>query len=56
LDVGAVASRNFLRDDPVLRQDADRRGALYLIKPVMSSQLLALIRGGAVTDETSASG
>ena len=40
-------------DDPVLRQDAERLGALYLIKPVMSSHLLELIRGGAMTDESS---
>jgi two-component system response regulator YesN len=31
-------------DDPVLRQDAERLDAAYLIKPVMSSQLLQLIR------------
>ena len=33
-------------DDPVLRQDAERLGATYLMKPVMSSHLLQLIRGG----------
>jgi DNA-binding NtrC family response regulator len=32
-------------DDPVLRQDAERLDATYLVKPVMSSQLLQLIRG-----------
>ena len=31
-------------DDTVLRQDAERLGATYLIKPVMISQLLQLIR------------
>ena len=31
-------------DDPVLRQDAERLGATFLTKPVMSSQLLQLIR------------
>ena len=31
-------------DDPVLRQDAEGLGATYLIKPVMISQLLQLIR------------
>lgn len=33
-------------DDPVLRQDAERLGATFLTKPVMSSRLLQLIRGG----------
>ena len=42
-------------DDPVLRQDADNLGALYLIKPVMSSHLIDLIRGGALPNQTSAS-
>lgn len=34
-------------DDPVLRQDAERLDAIYLIKPVLSSKLLQLIRGAA---------
>lgn len=42
-------------DDPVLRQDAERLGAVYLIKPVMSSHLLQLIRGEAVADGPSPS-
>jgi DNA-binding NtrC family response regulator len=33
-------------DDPVLRQDAERLGATFLTKPVMSSRLLELIRDG----------
>jgi DNA-binding NtrC family response regulator len=31
-------------DDPVLRQDAERLDATYLIKPVLSSELLQRIR------------
>lgn len=31
-------------DDPVLRQEAERLGAVYLVKPVTSSYLLELIR------------
>jgi two-component system, response regulator YesN len=31
-------------DDPVLRQEAERLGAVYLVKPVTSRQLLELIR------------
>ncbi len=31
-------------DDPVLRQEAERLGAVYLVKPVTSRQLLDLIR------------
>jgi hypothetical protein len=31
-------------DDPVLRQDAERLGGVYLIKPVTSGHLLQLIR------------
>lgn len=31
-------------DDPVLRQDAERLGATYLVKPVMVTRLLELIR------------
>ena len=42
-------------DDPVLRQDADQLGALYLIKPVMSSHLIELIRRGALPDDPSVS-
>jgi two-component system response regulator YesN len=30
-------------DDPVLRQEAERLGAVYLVKPVTSRQLLELI-------------
>lgn len=32
-------------DDPVLRQDAERLGAVYLIKPVSIDHLLRLIHG-----------
>lgn len=42
-------------DDPVLRHDAEQIGALYLTKPVMCSQLLGLIRGGAGADGNSPS-
>ena len=42
-------------DDPVLRQDAEQLGALYLIKPVMSSHLIDLIRGRSNPEDTSAS-
>ena len=31
-------------DDPVLRSDAEHIGALYLVKPVTSSQLLEILR------------
>jgi two-component system response regulator YesN len=31
-------------DDPVLRQDAERLGGVYLVKPVTSSYLLTLIQ------------
>lgn len=31
-------------DDPVLRQEAERLGAVYLVKPVTSRQLLELIK------------
>jgi two-component system response regulator FlrC len=31
-------------DDPVLREEAERVGAVYLVKPVTSSYLLELIR------------
>jgi two-component system response regulator YesN len=31
-------------DDPVLRQEAERLGAVYLVKPVTSSYLVELIR------------
>lgn len=31
-------------NDPVLREEADRLGAIYLVKPVPASQLLQLIR------------
>ena len=34
-------------DDPVLRVEAERLGAVYLVKPVTSRQLLELIRGRA---------
>jgi DNA-binding NtrC family response regulator len=34
-------------DDPVLRQEAERLGAVYLVKPVTSRQLLELIRNRA---------
>jgi DNA-binding NtrC family response regulator len=34
-------------DDPVLRREAERLGAVYLVKPVTSNQLLELIRGRA---------
>jgi hypothetical protein len=30
-------------DDPVLRADADQVGAVYLVKPVGSSELLKLL-------------
>lgn len=33
-------------DDPVLRLEAERLGAAYLVKPVTSSYLLELMRGG----------
>ena len=32
-------------DDPVLRHDAEALGALYLVKPISSRDLLALIDG-----------
>jgi DNA-binding NtrC family response regulator len=31
-------------DDPVLREDAEHIGAIYLVKPVTSSQLLDILR------------
>jgi len=31
-------------DDPVLREEAERLGASYLIKPVLTSELLAVVR------------
>ena len=31
-------------DDPVLRSDAEHIGAIYLVKPVTSSQLLEILR------------
>lgn len=31
-------------DDPVLRSDAEQIGAVYLVKPVTSSQLLEILR------------
>ena len=31
-------------DDPVLREEAERLGGTYLIKPVLTSELLAVIR------------
>ena len=31
-------------DDPVLRSDAEHIGAVYLVKPVTSSQLLEILR------------
>lgn len=34
-------------DDPVLRADAERIGATYLVKPVPSSQLLQLLQPSA---------
>jgi DNA-binding NtrC family response regulator len=34
-------------DDPVLRVEAERLGAVYLVKPVTSRQLLELIRSRA---------
>jgi DNA-binding response OmpR family regulator len=35
-------------DDPVLRADADKIGAVYLVKPVASGELLKLLRGQPV--------
>lgn len=32
-------------DDPVLRQDAERLGARYMVKPITSRELMALIAG-----------
>ena len=32
-------------DDPVLRQDAERLGAVYLVKPITSRELLSRIEG-----------
>ena len=32
-------------DDPVLRREADRLGAIYLVKPVSSRTLIELVRG-----------
>jgi YesN/AraC family two-component response regulator len=41
-DIRVIVFSGF--DDPVLRSDAEHIGAIYLVKPVTSSQLLEILR------------
>ena len=43
-DIQVIVFSGF--DDPVLRADATRMGATYLVKPVTASRILEVIRSG----------